>query len=65
MGFYLMIGSMLLGLFALKIGFSHLKDKKFNLSSILASCLGTALVLFAICLGTALVLFAIWLGLPK
>ena len=28
MGFYLMIGSMLLGLFALKIGFSHLKEKK-------------------------------------
>ena len=30
MGFYLMIGSMLLGLFALKIGFSHLKEKKFR-----------------------------------
>ena len=54
MGFYLMIGSMLLGLFALKIGFSHLKEKKFNLSSILTSFLGTALVLFAI-----------WLGLQK
>ena len=54
MGFYLMIGSMLLGLFALKIGFSHLKEKKVTLSSILASCLGTVLVLFAI-----------WLGLPK
>ena len=54
MGFYLMIGSMLLGLFALKIGFSHLKEKKFNFSSILTSCLGAALVLLAI-----------WLGLPK
>ena len=54
MGFYLMIGSMLLGLFALKIGFSHLKEKKVALSSILTSCLGTVLVLFAI-----------WLGLPK
>ena len=54
MGFYLMIGSMLLGLFALKIGFSHLKEKNLNLSSILTGCLGTALVLFAI-----------WLGLPK
>ena len=54
MGFYLMIGSMLLGLLALKIGFSHLKEKKVTLSSILTSCLGTALVLFAI-----------WLGLPK
>ena len=42
MGFYLMIGSMLLGLFALKIGFSHLKEKKVTLSSILTSCLGTA-----------------------
>ena len=54
MGFYLMIGSMLLDLLALKIGFSHLKEKKVNLSSILTSCLETALVLFAI-----------WLGLPK
>ena len=54
MGFYLMIGSMLLGLFTLKIGFTHLKEKRFSLSSILTSCLGTALVLFAI-----------WLGLPK
>lgn len=54
MGFYLMIGSMLLGLFALKIGFSNQKEKKVTLSSILTSFLGTALVLFAI-----------WLGLPK
>ena len=51
MGFYLMVASMLLGLFALKIGFSHFKEKKDKFLSILTSLAGTALVLAAIWLG--------------
>ena len=51
MGFYLMLASLLLGLFALKIGFSHFKEKKDKFSSILTSLAGTALVLVAIWLG--------------
>ena len=54
MGFYLMVASMLLGLFALKIGFSHSKEKKDKFLSILTSLAGIALVLVAI-----------WLGWPK
>ena len=54
MGFYLMVASMLLGLFALKIGFSHFKEKKDTFLSIL-TCLA----------GTTLVLVAVWLGWPK
>ena len=54
MGFYVMIASMLLGLFALKIGFSHFKEKKDKFLSILTSLAGIALVLVAI-----------WLGWPK
>ena len=54
MGFYLMVASMLLGLFALKIGFSHFKEKKDKFLSILTSLAGTALVLVTI-----------WLGWPK
>ena len=54
MGFYLMLASLLLGLFALKIGFSHFKEKKDKFLSILTSLVGTALVLVAI-----------WLGWPK
>ena len=54
MGFYLMLASLLLGLFALKIGFSHFKEKKDKFLSILTSLAGTALVLVAI-----------WLGWPK
>ena len=54
MGFYLMVASMLLGLFALKIGFSHFKEKKDKFLSNLTSLAGTALVLVAI-----------WLGWPK
>ena len=54
MGFYLMVASMLLGLFALKIGFSHFKEKKDKFLSILTSLAGLALVLVAI-----------WLGWPK
>ena len=54
MGFYVMLASLLLGLFALKIGFSHFKEKKDKFSSILTSLAGTALVLVAI-----------WLGWPK
>ena len=54
MGFYLMLVSMLLGLLALKIGFSHLKEKKDKFLSILTSLAGLALVLVAI-----------WLGWPK
>ena len=54
MGFYVMVASMLLGLFALKIGFSHFKEKKDKFLSILTSLAGTALVLVAI-----------WLGWPK
>ena len=54
MGFYLMVASMLLGLFALRIGFSHFKEKKDKFLSILTSLAGTALVLVAI-----------WLGWPK
>ena len=54
MGFYLMVSSMLLGLFALKMGFSHFKEKKDKFLSILTSLAGTALVLVAI-----------WLGWPK
>ena len=54
MGFYVMVASMLLGLFALKIGFSQFKEKKDKILSILTSLAGTALVLVAI-----------WLGWPK
>ena len=54
MGFYLMLASMLLGLFALKIGFSQFKEKKDKFLSILASLASTAHVLVAI-----------WLGWPK
>ena len=54
MGFYLMLASMLLGLFDLKIGFSQFKEKKDKFLSILTSLAGTALVLVAI-----------WLGWPK
>lgn len=54
MGFYLMLVSMLLGLFALKIGFSQFKEKKDKFLFILTSLTGTALVLVAI-----------WLGWPK
>ncbi|WP_049540983.1 MULTISPECIES: DUF3953 domain-containing protein [Streptococcus] len=54
MGFYVMLTSMLLGLFDLKIGFSQFKEKKDKFLSILTSLTGTALVLVAI-----------WLGWPK
>ena len=54
MGFYLMVASMLLGLFALKIGVFQFKEKKDKFLSILTSLAGTALVLVAI-----------WLGWPK
>ena len=54
MGFYLMVASMLLGLFALKIGFSHFKEKKDKFLSVLTSLAGISLVLVAI-----------WLGWPK
>ena len=54
MGFYLMVVSMLLGLLALKIGFSQFKEKNVNFLSILTSLAGIALVLAAI-----------WLGWPK
>ena len=53
-GFYVMLASMLLGLFALKIGVFQLKEKKDKFLSILTSLTGTALVLVAI-----------WLGWPK
>ncbi|EPR91541.1 membrane protein [Streptococcus mitis 17/34] len=53
-GFYMMLASMLLGLFDLKIGFSQFKEKKDKFLSILTSLTGTALVLVAI-----------WLGWPK
>ena len=51
MGFYVMVASMLLGLLALKIGFSQFKEKKDKFLSILTSLAGTALVLAAIWLG--------------
>ena len=51
MGFYVMLASMLLGLLALKIGFSLFKEKKDKFLSILTSLAGTALVLAAIWLG--------------
>ena len=54
MGFYVMLASMLLGLFALKIGFSQFKEKKDIFLSILISLAGISLVLVAI-----------WLGWPK
>ena len=54
MGFYLMLASMLLGLFVLKIGFSQFKEKKDKFLSILTSLAGTTLVLVAV-----------WLGWPK
>ena len=53
-GFYVMLTSMLLGLFDLKICFSQFKEKKDKFLSILTSLTGTALVLVAI-----------WLGWPK
>ena len=54
MGFYVMLASMLLGLFVLKIGFSKFKEKKDTFLSILISLAGTTLVLVAV-----------WLGWPK
>ena len=54
MGFYVMLTSMLLGLLALKIGFSQFKEKKDKLLSILTSLAGISLVLVAV-----------WLGWPK
>ena len=54
MGFYVMVALMLLGLLALKIGFSQFKEKKDTFLSILTSLVGTALVLVAV-----------WLGWPK
>ncbi|KEQ36172.1 putative membrane protein [Streptococcus mitis] len=54
MGFYVMVASMLLGLLALKIGFSLFKEKKDKFLSILTSLAGISLVLVAI-----------WLGWPK
>ena len=54
MGFYVMVVSMLLGLLALKIGFSQFKEKKDKFLSILTSLAGLALVLVAV-----------WLGWPK
>ena len=54
MGFYLMVASMLLGLFALKIGVSQFKEKKDKFLSILTSLAGLTLVLVAV-----------WLGWPK
>ncbi len=54
MGFYVMVTSMLLGLLALKIGFSQFKAKKDKFLSILTSLAGISLVLVAI-----------WLGWPK
>ena len=54
MGFYVMVASMLLGLLALKIGFSQFKEKKDTFLSILTSLVGTTLVLVAV-----------WLGWPK
>lgn len=54
MGFYFMLASMLLGLFALKIGLSQFKEKNVKFLSILTSLAGTALVLVAV-----------WLGWPK
>ncbi len=54
MGFYVMLASMLLGLFALKIGFSRFKEKKDKFLSILTSLASISLVLVAV-----------WLGWPK
>ena len=54
MGFYVMLASMLLGLFALKIGFSQFKEKNVKFLPILTSLAGIALVLVAV-----------WLGWPK
>ena len=54
MGFYVMLASMLLGLFVLKIGFSKFKEKKDTFLSILTSLAGTTLVLVAV-----------WLVWPK
>ena len=54
MGFYVMLASMLLGLLALKIGFSLFKEKKDKFLSILTNLAGISLVLVAI-----------WLGWPK
>ena len=54
MGFYVMLASMLLGLLALKIGFSQFKEIKDKFLSILTSLAGLTLVLVAV-----------WLGWPK
>ena len=54
MGFYVMVASMLLGLLALKIGFSQFKEKKDKFLSILTSLAGIFLVLVAV-----------WLGCPR
>ena len=54
MGFYVMLASMLLGLLALKIGFSQFKEKNVKFLSILTSLAGIALDLVPV-----------WLGWPK
>ena len=54
MGFDVMLASMLLGLLALKIGFSQFKEKNVKFLPILTSLAGIALVLVAV-----------WLGWPK
>ena len=50
-GFYVMLASMLLGLLALKVGFSQLKEEKDTFLSILTSLAGIALVFVAVWLG--------------
>lgn len=54
MGFFVMLFSLILGIFLIALGFSRIKSKK--------NKLGNIVVLAA---GIVFVLVAVWLGLPK
>ncbi|MBZ4666730.1 hypothetical protein [Mahella sp.] len=54
MGFFVMIFSMIIGVFLIALGISLKKSKKSSFWNIVVSVIGIVLVLFAI-----------WLGLPK
>lgn len=54
MGFFVMVFSMIIGVFLIALGFSRKRNKKRSVWNIVA-----------ILSGIVFVLFAIWLGLPK
>lgn len=54
MGFFVMLFSMIIGIFLIALGISRMKNKKSRLLNIIV-----------IAIGIVLALLAIWLGLPK